>query len=143
MKFLVVDDFSVEALSVGTPVGLTVDAVTQNSVDLSWMGNSSEYQVQVLKSDVVVVDVKVGEARTTIATLQPSMTYTARVRAVYGTEVSDWTSVIFSTECGVVCPPFVENFETSALTTIPMCVLQRVCTPMPRPRPMHRVFPCH
>ena len=118
---MIVDDFSVEALSVGIPVGLVVDAVTQNSVDLSWMGNSAEYQVQILKSDVVVADVKVGAAQATIATLQPSMTYTARVRAVYGTEVSDWASIVFSTECGVIYPPFVENFETSVLTTIPMC----------------------
>ena len=118
---MIIDDFTVEALLVGTPVGLAVDNVTETSVTLSWSGNSANYQVQVLSADIVVADVNATQTQATVTALQPSTAYTARVRAVYGTEVSDWATLTFNTECGIVLPPFVQDFEAIAPATIPYC----------------------
>ena len=118
---MIVDDFTVEALVVGTPVGFEVENVTENSVSLAWSGNSANYQVQVLSADIVVADVNATQAQTTVAGLQPSTTYTARVRAVYDGEMSDWATLTFNTDCGIVLPPFVQDFESVAPSTIPYC----------------------
>ena len=118
---IIADDFMVEALVVGTPVNLAVDAVTTTSASFSWLGNSAVYQLQVLSAGIVVADVNASQPQTTVAGLQPSTVYTARVRAVYGTEVSDWASILFNTECGTVRPPFVQDFEAVAPASIPYC----------------------
>jgi hypothetical protein len=106
---------------VGTPVGFDVKDVTENSVSLAWSGNSANYQVQVLSADIVVADVNATQTQTTVAWLQPSTTYTARVRAVYDGEMSDWATLTFNTDCGIVLPPFVQDFESVAPASIPYC----------------------
>jgi hypothetical protein len=55
---LLIDDFSVEELKVGTPVNLRVEEVTENSVKLTWGGNSEKYEVQVLQTGISVVSMK-------------------------------------------------------------------------------------
>ena len=118
---LIIDDFSVEALKVGTPVDLQVEEVTENSVKLTWVGNSEAYEVEVLQSGISVATQTTNTPTATFVGLQPSTAYEARVRAVYGDEMSAWITINFNTVCGVVYPPFVQTFENTQLSTIPLC----------------------
>ena len=118
---LMIDDFSVEELKVGTPVNLQVEEVTENSVKLTWVGNSEKYEVEILQAGISVVSMTVNATTATFTNLQASTAYEARVRGVYGDEVSSWVTVNFNTNCGVVYPPFVETFENVQLSSIPLC----------------------
>ena len=118
---LLIDDFSVEELKVGTPVNLRVEEVTENSVKLTWGGNSEKYEVEVLQTGISVASMKTDTTNAIFANLQASTAYEARVRAVYGDEVSSWITINFNTDCGVVYPPFVETFENVQLSSIPLC----------------------
>lgn len=119
---LLIDDFGVEVLAVGTPVDLRADAVTDSSVELSWVGNSAEYEVEVLNSaGIVVGSGKYATTSCKIEGLNASTSYVARVRSVYGNESSNWVEVTFNTACGLIYPPFVETFENVKLTEIPLC----------------------
>ncbi len=118
---LMIDDFSVEELKVGTPVDLQVEEVTENSVKLIWVGNSETYEVEVLQAGISVATMTTNDPTATFVGLQASTAYEARVRAVYGDEKSAWVTINFNTSCGVVYPPFVETFENAQLSTIPFC----------------------
>ena len=118
---LMIDDFSVEELKVGTPVNLQVEEVTDNGVKLVWVGNSEKYEVEVLQSGISVASMTTNVTSATFTNLQASTAYEARVRAVYGDEVSAWVKINFNTVCGVVYPPFIETFENVQLSTIPLC----------------------
>lgn len=118
---LLIDDFSVEALKVGTPVDLKVNNVTENSVELAWGGNSEQYEVEILQSGISVVTKTTDTESVQIAGLQASTGYEARVRAIYGDEASGWITISFNTACGVLYPPFIESFENVALTSVPFC----------------------
>ncbi len=118
---LMIDDFSVEELKVGTPVNLKIEEVTENSVKLAWVGNSEKYEVEVLQSGISVESMTTDTTTATFSNLQASTAYEARVRAVYGNEASAWVTINFNTVCGVVYPPFVETFENVQLSTIPFC----------------------
>lgn len=118
---LMIDDFSVEELKVGTPVNLQVEEVTENSVKLTWVGNSEKYEVEILQAGISVASMTTNTATATFTNLQASTAYEARVRAVYGDEMSAWVTINFNTSCGVVYPPFVETFENAQLSTIPFC----------------------
>ena len=118
---LMIDDFSVEELKVGTPVNLQVEEVTENSVKLIWIGNSETYEVEVLQAGISVATMTTNDPTATFVGLQASTAYEARVRAVYGDEKSAWVTINFNTSCGVVYPPFVETFENAQLSTIPFC----------------------
>lgn len=118
---LMIDDFSVEELAVGTPVGLQVENVTENSVELVWVGNSEAYEVEILQSGVLVSSITTQTEQAEITGLNASASYEVRVRAVYGDEKSDWVTLEFNTVCGIVYPPFIETFENVKLATIPFC----------------------
>ena len=120
-KYLVVDDFEVVPLTVGTPIDLVALNITENSVDLSWNGSADQYEVRIMQSGVEVYNSSVANNSATVGGLQPAMAYTAQVRAVSGTSHSNWTEVTFSTLCGLIYPPYVEDFETSTVSNIPLC----------------------
>ncbi len=118
---VMIDDFSVEALAVGTPVNLLVDAVTESSVELCWLGNGDLYDVEIMQGNVVVNTIQVSDTKASITGLHASTSYKARVRAIKDGVVSDWAELVFNTMCGVVYPPFIEDFEGEELTKIPLC----------------------
>ena len=118
---LMVDDFKVESFIAGAPFDLKVGIVNNNSVELFWKGNASKYEVRILQSGVKIVEQIVEDDSVVISGLQPSMSYEAQVRSLYGEEISTWSRVKFVTDCGVIYPPYVENFENTNLTLIPLC----------------------
>ena len=120
-KYLVVDDFEVVPLTVGTPIDLVALNITENSVDLSWNGSADQYEVRVMQSSVEVFKTKVAVDSITISNLQPATNYIAQVRAVSGSTYSNWQEVEFSTLCGLIYPPYFEDFETFTVSEVPFC----------------------
>jgi hypothetical protein len=120
-EYLVVDDFEVVPLVVGTPMDLVARNITENSVDLSWKGSADKYEVRIIQSGVEVYNSAVVDNNITVGGLQPAMAYTAQVRAASGTNYSNWIDVTFSTLCGLIYPPYIEDFETSVVSSIPLC----------------------
>ena len=118
---LMIDDFSVEELKVGTPVDLQVEEITENSVKLKWVGNSEKYEVEILQAGISVASQTINSTNVAFANLQASTAYEARVRAIYDDQTSPWATINFNTICGIVYPPFVETFENVQLSTIPFC----------------------
>lgn len=120
-KYLLIDDFEVLPLTVGTPTNLVVDNITENSADFSWLGYADEYEVRVMQSSVEVFKTKVAVDSITISNLQPATNYIAQVRAVSGSTYSNWQEVEFSTLCGLIYPPYFEDFETFTVSEVPFC----------------------
>lgn len=72
---------------------LAVDSVTVSSVELSWNGSASSYEVRVNGGDAEPV---AGTSKT-LTDLNEGAEYTVEVRAVCGDNCSEWVSIEFTT----------------------------------------------
>ena len=120
--YLYLDDFSFTAASpYVTPTGLTATDVTTNAATISWTASPGEvtgYAYQYKK----VTDGDGGwSAEATVATtsvalsgLAPGTTYNFRVKALYGSNESEFATINFTTDCPETYSiPYAYGFENT------------------------------
>lgn len=122
-----VDDITISAIpSCLTPSGLSAEALTSTSAQISWSSAATAWNLQYSvkgANDWTAVN-NVTENPYTLAGLAASTDYEIQVQTVCGEEeTSNWTSsAYFNTPCDVASMPFSQNFN--GLTTagqIPSC----------------------
>lgn len=93
--YLFVDDFNFYAPSAcPKPAGLTVSGVTHNSATFDWNSDATQWQLLINDSESGYI----SEKPYTTYMFNPSTSYTVKVRAVCGSDYSDWSNPItFST----------------------------------------------
>ena len=106
--YLFLDNFSFKVPSaVAKPTGLKVNYEGGTEATVSWSSDASAFDIDV--NDVVTENVSNPY---TLTGLELGTTYSIKVRAKEGTDVSDWTApVSFTTEYGVFSLPYEEGFE--------------------------------
>ena len=106
------DDVTVEWTACPTPVP-TVTATT-DSAYLSWEGSASGFEYEVVASDSTATGV--GTYVTTnsaeVGGLTSGTAYTIYLRAICGSDTTEWSSTSFRTACGVIDQiPYSYSFE--------------------------------
>ena len=104
------------------PESVTVVNASSNTVSLSWIGNSSSYNVQYRsESETDWTDAPIVTSNTTIVTgLTPQVEYFFRIQSICGNAVSEWSEVVKATTlCGAKAIPYSENFDeyTTGIST--------------------------
>ena len=100
---LYVDDFIFEAASsVAKPTGLTVNYTGGTEATVSWISDENAFDLEV--DGEVIEDVENGYV---LENLELSTTYTIRVRAKKGTEVSNWSAPVSFTTADCLNPTIV------------------------------------
>lgn len=121
------------------PDNLAASNITANSATLSWnaVAGSSSYEIYLSTTNTAPTMSTtptmsgITGATTNLTNLSPSTTYNAWVRNnCGGGSTSDWSSlsVSFSTLCGAVNVPYMENFNSVTNYSIPPCTSQQVIT---------------
>lgn len=102
------DDFSFTfPTAVAKPTGLKVSYAGGTEATVSWSSDASAFDIEV--NEVVTENV---ENPYTMTGLSLGTTYTIRVRAKEGTDVSGWSApVSFTTDFPVQSLPYVDSFE--------------------------------
>ena len=105
---LCLDDFSFTfPTAVAKPTGLKVSYAGGTEATVSWSSDASAFDIDV--NDVVTEDVPNPY---TLTGLSLGTTYTIKVRAKEGTDVSGWSApVSFTTDFPVQSLPYVDSFE--------------------------------
>ncbi len=121
--FANVDNFKVEVLKFGAPDQLDVDTIAKTLAQVSWVGIADRYQVQLYKETELLVDTTTADLAYLFSNLSPATTYRVRVRGIIDNprQESDWIETMFTTDCDVALPTFVQNFENAASGSIPVC----------------------
>ena len=121
--FANVDNFKVEVLKFGAPDQLEVDTIAKTMAQVSWVGLADRYQVQLYRESELLVEDRTQESLYLFNSLSPATTYKVRVRGIIDSpaQESDWVETMFTTECDVALPTFIQNFENAASGTIPVC----------------------
>ena len=121
--FANVDNFKVEVLKFGAPDQLEIDTLAKTMAQVSWIGLADRYQVQLYRESELLVDNRTQESFYRFDNLSPATTYKVRVRGIIDSpaQESDWVETMFTTECDVALPTFIQNFENTAAGTIPVC----------------------
>ena len=128
---LFVDDISIiVAPSCAAPRDLLVSNIGENSVDLSWTAGGSETTWEVVygefgfdpetEGESLIVE---GEAELSLTGLSNATRYQFYVKAVCGEEdESELTGpVSFTTLCTFTSLPYVMDFESATIPSLPMC----------------------
>ena len=119
-----IDDFSFEAASAySSPTNITVDDVKTTTATLSWTapeGDVTGYAYQYKKADADEWGTETTVAATvtsaTLSGLDASTAYDFRVKALFGSDASNYATTTFYTDCGVVTSfPWSEDFEAYAV----------------------------
>ena len=97
------------------PTALTANNITETTADIIWTGTATSYEVRLNAGAATAVT---GTTKQYTG-LTPNTDYTVEVRAVCGTETSEWVSVEFTTleeEVVVVTPPTVATLAATEVT---------------------------
>ena len=117
-NFIPKTTFEYSFSSCSAPTNLVASNITGNGADLSWTAGGSEAEWQIMINDDEENLISVNYASYTLTGLSSSTGYNVKVRSVCGTDnVSLWTSVSFSTPCGVYSLPYSEDFESYTSTS--------------------------
>ncbi len=109
--YLYLDDFSFEVpTSCAKPTNLSKSDVTAHTAVLSWTSDVSAWQICLNNDETNLIDVV--ENPYTLPGLTAETAYTAKVRAVCGSDHSNWTYPISFTT-GIACP------APTSLTAVP------------------------
>lgn len=114
------------------PSGVTTAAITPNSAQLSWTastttpGNGYEYYYSTSNTSPTATTVASGASSTLSANLSSLTTatvYYVWVRSVCSaTDKSAWSQqATFTTACGIMNVPYVQNFESVTVPVLPLC----------------------
>lgn len=111
------------------PTGVAASNITTTSVDLSWTSSASAWEIMLNDNEIVPASTNPF----TITNLQPSSTYSIRVRSLCSaTDTSAWSNAItINTACGAINitegNPFYQDFNSFTATsystagTLPNC----------------------
>lgn len=127
--YLFVDDINIDyALDCGAPTGLSASFNTQTSGTVSWghttAGTVSNYQYAVTTSPTPPDAGTLTTATSAAFTgLQASTVYYLHVKSLCNTGLfSFWTTYSFSTPCGAVNIPYLQNFDAATVPLLPNCM---------------------
>ena len=100
------------------PTNLTVSDLGTDKVTISWTepeGKVDAYAYQYKKAteEWSTEETTTTEATVTLTGLESGTPYSFRVKAIYGTDASNWVLVNFTTDCELTALPFSEDFEAS------------------------------
>ncbi len=102
-----------------------VTALSATSASIAWTGDlSGSFEVRYATTnntedpDAVTVTVS-GDTNATLTGLAPTTTYYAWVRTVCGSDVTNWTPIVFRTPCAAYALPFEDDFNAG--TTFSEC----------------------
>ncbi|MEQ3667801.1 MAG: choice-of-anchor L domain-containing protein, partial [Olleya sp.] len=117
--YWLIDNVLIYNATCPNPSGLTLDAVTSTSVDLSWTlgGTEAAWEV-VVQPAGTGAPTGAGSPATdntlyTDNTLTPATDYEVYVRANCGADLSIWTGPItFTTDCAIFTPTYLQDFTT-------------------------------
>lgn len=129
--YLYVDDIHVGLAPTCVPVsGLAVDAVTENSADVSWTPGQGETEWQVIYGELGFDPTTAGQTITvnanpeaTLTGLESSTEYEFYVIAVCGIDEESAMAgpKSFLTVCSSTGIPYIQNFESAEIPEIPYC----------------------
>ena len=124
---IAIDDVAIkEAPTCLVPDSLVVSNETTTTVDLAWTDNAGtanyEYVAQTVGGGVpTTAGTAINTNPATISGLMASTVYDMYLRAdCGGGDFSDWVLVSATTICGAY-GDFTENFDTTAVNTLPLC----------------------
>lgn len=119
---LCLDNFEVTQLLVDRPTDLKLDSTGSDYAGLSWNGDAAEYQVQLIKDELVERTETVQNKRSIVlGQLSPSTRYKVSVRAMNDGQYSRWQSLTFVTDCAAYGLPFSQNFDSETVKSLPPC----------------------
>ncbi len=122
----VVDDLTIEKLGANVPGAAIASNITSTSADLDFAlaENAEEYEIQVLNSNgTTIFEQKVTtNATLTVTSLTAGSIYTSRIRGIDADgNASIWIEHHFYTICGLIEPPYSEQFTLIDNDAIPNC----------------------
>lgn len=114
-KFLCVDNFKVEAVQVPEPTNLTANNIGADSVVLSWSGTTSDYQLQLMQYETLILDTTLYNVDSLcVRNLNSATEYVVLVRAIDDQIKSNWSKIKFMTGCSVVELPYYQSFDAAS-----------------------------
>ena len=114
---LLLDDFEfTEFSNIEKPTNLTVTELTANRAVISWtdpVGQAQGYSYQYKKAgdEAWSTEMVVSGTSAVLSGLTPNTPYSFRVRVKYGSSVSTYAYMDFTTDCAAVSLPYSEGFE--------------------------------
>ncbi len=102
------------------PAQLTVDNVTNNSIDISFLSDEgTDFRVITTNASGTVVDsADITTTSYTVTGLSPMTTYTISVATICSDDLSTWASVSATTDCNPIDSlPWIEDFDSYAATS--------------------------
>ena len=122
-----------------TPLNLDPTNITENSVQINWSPNggvnpANGFDIYINTNNATPTPATIptitgaaGPSRT-VNSLSPATTYYAWVRSHCSSEASNWSiSKTFTTLCSQTLP-YVQDFESTSLISIPVCTTQQYIT---------------
>lgn len=123
--YVAVDDMSLVQLSPAAPSSFVIDEIDAVSASCSWSGEAEKYQMRVDASGVILLDTlfEDGETSYKLEGLNPATHYNVALRGIItaSNDTSMWYDEEFTTLCGVIVAPMVENFENIEFGELPNC----------------------
>lgn len=133
---LIIDDVVIDqAIPCYTAMNLDPTNITGNSAQVNWFANGivpangidiyyNTVNIAPTSTTIPTISGAIGSSKT-INSLLAGTKYYVWVRSNCATEISDWSvSKTFTTLCSQIVP-YNQNFETTALSTIPLCTTQQ------------------
>ena len=130
-NFFYIDDVTVSVTpDCPSPLSISVDGISDNSVSISWSGGTAPYTVLVsdvsltreqlsdlksLEGEKGVHTATTSEMKTTVGSLNANTTYYMYIRSECAGTPGEWSNVIrFKTDCTHdIAMPFVEDFSSN------------------------------
>ena len=119
-----VDDVVLEELpSCPRPLNLVSELLSPNEVQLTWSSNGSEFNLYFKTSDAAEWDLIEGisEPTYTLEGLSSATIYQWYVELVCSDTIMPSQTATFTTPCGLLSLPYIQNFEDYASDATPLC----------------------
>ncbi|MCQ2283046.1 MAG: fibronectin type III domain-containing protein [Bacteroidales bacterium] len=107
----IVDDITIQYRP--CPIPIPTAHVTYDSVVLSWAATAGSYQYQLTDSSTTYLYGTSTDTSLVLDSLMRGHQYTLSVRAICGSDTTEWSSLAFTTECPPVSLPFYANFGSA------------------------------
>ncbi|AZA50989.1 T9SS C-terminal target domain-containing protein [Chryseobacterium carnipullorum] len=133
---MTIDDvILLQAATCSVPSGLSMSNITSTGAQVNWSSTNTPtngydvYYSTINTSPTSLTTPSITGISATSVNIGPLLSneaYYIWVRSNCGSNISSWSNVqTFSTPCGIYILPYNENFETTTLSTIPVCTTQQ------------------